>query len=250
VAELALVDVLCQPALTDDPSGMLDAMAAVGVRRALCASVDADRSIAIAHDRLEPLRGVGLLPSEIAGDDKRRSRQLADVAKRLAENDVRFLGEVGLDRRPAMPPLGIQELALEVLLLAAAEHQRPVLLHVVRAHGSLLDVLGRVELDRLSLAVHGYTGAAAAAEDLCRRGLFISFGPGLLNADAKRAQDAAEVVPDAHLLVESDAPTHPPAAIVEVVERLAKIRGTTPEAIAELTAANAARWLKEADRAS
>lgn len=243
---LELVDVLVQPALADDPAQLLDDAALAGVQRLFAASVDAPRSIAVEHASVDVVRGVGLLPGELAATERSRGKQAADVVRLLDDDSIRFVGEVGLDRRPGMPALGVQQLALELLLRAAADRSRPVLLHVVRAHGALLEVLERADSDRLSLAVHGYTGAGAAAEDLCRRGLYISFGPGLLNPEATRAQDAARVVPDAHLLVESDAPTHPPSAIVEVVHRLAKLRGSTPEAIARLTAANAARWLGEA----
>ena len=65
---------------------------------------------------------------------------------------------------------------------------------------------------------------------------------------------AVERVPDERLLVETDAPflapaphrgkRNEPAFVTRTASRLAELRGTTPERIAELTTANARRLFR------
>ena len=238
-----LHDVLCQPALFTQTDASLDDMVAAGIETACCASVVPSGSKHIDHRDLTTVRGAGLLPEYLEQDHRARTQQVEQLIAMVDHELVRFVGEVGLDRREKMPPITQQQEVLEAILLAAQQRQLPVLLHVVRAHGPLVEVLDRCPMPLPPLAMHGFTGAAAAAQALCQRGLFISFGPGLLNPKARRAQQAACTVPDDRLLIESDAPTYPPSAIAQVVDRLAQLRETSAVAIARLTAENAQRWL-------
>jgi TatD DNase family protein len=96
--------------------------------------------------------------------------------------------------------------------------------------------------------MHCFTGDAAQARTALRRGFHISFGGVLTFPKAESLREAARIVPDDRILVETDCPylapvphrgkRNEPAFVVETARRLAQIRATTPEAIAELTTRN------------
>jgi TatD DNase family protein len=98
---------------------------------------------------------------------------------------------------------------------------------------------------------HCFTGGPEEAASAIERGCYLSFS-GIVsfkNADDLRA--AARITPDDRVLVETDSPfltpepfrgkPNEPALVVAVGAALARARGVEPEAIAELTRANAAR---------
>jgi TatD DNase family protein len=80
-------------------------------------------------------------------------------------------------------------------------------------------------------------------------GLYIAFNGVLTYPKAENVRQAARVVPDDRLLLETDAPYLPPqprrgkrnepALMVATAERLATERGTTFDEIARITTANA-----------
>jgi TatD DNase family protein len=98
--------------------------------------------------------------------------------------------------------------------------------------------------------LHCFTGSHALAELALRAGWYVSFS-GIVTF--KKWDDLAllRFVPDDRLLVESDAPylapvpfrgkRNEPSFVPRTVERLASVRGTTPDLLAERTADNASR---------
>jgi hypothetical protein len=129
----------------------------------------------------------------------------------------------------------------------------PVVLHEVRAHAALLEVLARGGPLAAGGYLHGYTGPAELVDEWLAHGLSLSFGGMVTNPRARRCRAAAAAVPLDRLLVESDTPDHPPrglgaaqsepAGIALVLFELARLRGAQPEALAAATADNARRLL-------
>ena len=129
-------------------------------------------------------------------------------------------------------------------------------------HGAVLtkcqDILREAGVDGSRVVFHSFTGTSDEARHALDIGATISFS-GIVTF--KRSEDlraAAAFVPDEKLLIETDAPflspepvrkirTNEPANVAHVAACLAAVRNTTPDAIAELTTANAVRFfgLKE-----
>ena len=88
-------------------------------------------------------------------------------------------------------------------------------------------------------------------KQLIRLGYCLSFGGTVTFKNSKEVKEVAAIVPDDMILIETDAPYLAPsphrgeinlsAYLPLVVTALAEIRGTTPEAIAEITYKNALR---------
>ena len=87
------------------------------------------------------------------------------------------------------------------------------------------------------------------AMEIVKLGMYVAFGGAVTFKNARRAVQAAAVVPEDRLLVETDCPYMAPeplrgrrcdsSMIVYVAERLAAIRGVDPQALLDQTCANA-----------
>lgn len=170
----------------------------------------------------------------------------------LSEDATAGVGETGLDKsRRAGASLDAQRAACLLHLAVAADMQRPVTLHCVRAYGSLLDLLrgfsGQRQLP--TCVLHGYAGPLDLVRPFARLGCRFSIGAG--TSEAAKHADMVRAIPPDRLLLETDAPDQAPAAVAAtaapnepaylplVCAQVAAILGTEPGALAIATAANA-----------
>lgn len=154
----------------------------------------------------------------------------ARVLDGLVDVPLDAVGELGLDRLRG--DLAAQEASARLQLDFADARGLPVVLHCVRAHVRLLELLGPAHTG----LVHAWTGSAELAVAFVRRGLHVSFGRALLASP--RIAAAAGVVPDDRLLVESDGEA-PSPVLTAVIERLAALRGWSVDTLVRRTEANA-----------
>jgi TatD DNase family protein len=145
-----------------------------------------------------------------------------------------------------------QERAFRAQLALARERDLPVILHVVRAHERVLDILKRDELPGAGGMVHSYSGSAEQAGGYAGLGICVSFSGGLSRVRPSKAAAIAQAVPQHLLLVETDCPDQPPRErqpcernlpewLLDVIATVAQLRGQQPEDVAALTARNACR---------
>jgi len=164
----------------------------------------------------------------------------------LKEPSVLALGEIGLDYHYDFSPREVQrEVFIEQLRLAR-EAGKPVIIHTREAWPDTLDVLRR-EWSGPGI-MHCFTGDEAQAREALDLGFHLSFGGVLTFQKAENVRQAAAIVPEDRLLVETDAPylapipfrgkRNEPAFMVETVKRLAAVRGVPPEQVASATTAN------------
>lgn len=178
-----------------------------------------------------------LAPDELDGLEQR----LADEA-----TDAIAIGECGLDGNTANKEL--QEAIFRSHLRVAHALGKPVIVHVFHAHDLAPKILRE---ERCSGVLHSYSGGADLVSVYRELGMAFSFAGPISYPNARRPVEAARVIPDELLLVETDAPDQAPeghrggrsepAFLPAVIAGLAAARGVTAEAIAELTTANARR---------
>ena len=235
-----------------DPGAMLERAAAAGVQGLVCAGVDPSQVPVqrweSGHTPCAVYRAFGLHPQAI--DHRAVTNQLDTLAELLAREDVVALGEIGLDTRPHMPNVGLQEIVLRTQLQLASQLNLPIILHCVGAVGRLLDILSdHGPLPRGGM-LHAYGGPPDLIKKFRKLGLLMSFGGKLCDPRSKKMRRAAQKVPIDSLLVESDAPDHPvnrehgqsePAMLPAVLDALAELRGVSSETLAAQTMANARR---------
>jgi TatD DNase family protein len=180
----------------------------------------------------------------ITAAERRELRQLA------AQESVVAIGETGLDYHFTdyhQAPAGEQQQVFRQMLGLAQELNKPVVLHTRDAFADLLAILD--EFPGLSGVFHCFSGNSAIAAEALARGFYLSFAGTVTYPTAHGVIGAASIIPLDRMLVETDAPFLPPQSrrgqpntpryIVETVERIAGLRGTTVAAIAQATRQNA-----------
>ena len=173
----------------------------------------------------------------------------AETLKTVAGDDkVIAIGETGLDYYYNKGDKEWQHQRFRTHIQCAVELNKPVIVHTRDAGTDTLDILRQENAERCGGVIHCFTETMAFAEKALEMDFMISFS-GIVtfrNADALR--EVASRVPDSHLLIETDSPYLAPAPhrgrqnypgyVRQVAEKLAEVRGTTVEHIAEITRDN------------
>ena len=125
---------------------------------------------------------------------------------------------------------------------------RPVIYHIRDAHGDMVDFF-RAEKELPAGIIHCFSGSPEIAREYVKMGFYISFAGPLTFKKAPHLQQAAREVPLERLLVETDSPylapepkrgrRNEPANVVYTLRKLAELRETPEEEMAEITWRNA-----------
>ena len=178
---------------------------------------------------------VGLHPwAEVSWDP-------ATLERELEQGWAVAVGECGLDfaRERSPERRAEQKRVLAAHLRLARKAELPVVLHVVRAHQAVLELLDQA--GPAAGMVHGFAGPIEQARDFLVRGLYLSIGPFSL-----RRPEVLRELPSDRILAETDAPGRGAhlADLDTVLQAIAEARGGTAREWAEITADNARRLLK------
>jgi TatD DNase family protein len=167
------------------------------------------------------------------------------------EHPPAAIGETGLDRSHAHGAhLEAQRASLVAHLDLALEYDLPVVLHVVRAHGMMLDLLQeRPAVPRG--VVHAFDGTLEVARAYEALGLHLSVGGRVCAPEARRLHRSVASIRSERLLIETDAPDqvphgvelalNEPGLLVTIAETIARLRGQSTASLATQTAENARR---------
>lgn len=193
---------------------------------------------------------VGIHPNELTEFAADPSGAMSAIADLAADARVVGIGETGLDFYRKRSDATLQEESFRAHIELARTLDRALVVHCRDAHASVLEVLDdATPPDRVIM--HCFSGDAAYAGECARRGFFCSFAGNITFKKATALRDAATVVPDELLLVETDAPflaPHPfrgkpnaPRLLPHTAQTLAQIRMTTFEQLAIVLRANSMR---------
>ena len=171
-----------------------------------------------------------------------------ELAALTAHPRVVAVGEIGLDFHRNLAPRLAQQAALALQLEMASEAGRPVLVHDRDAHDDVRSALlawpgpaGRA----LRGVLHCFSGDSALALDLAAAGYLVSFALPVAFSSAHGPREAAAALPEGSYLVETDSPwlapggseaRNEPTTALRVAAELARLRGTTADAIAAASA--------------
>jgi len=209
------------------------------------ASSRAAVALAEAHPELVDA-AVGVHPHFSAAPTAADWDELAALA---GEPRVVAVGEIGLDFHRDLSPREAQCSALDQQLAMAAAVGKPVLVHSREAHEESRAALLAWEgpgAGALRGVLHCFSGDAALAQELAAGGYLISFALPVTFSSAQGPRAAAAALPEGSYLVETDSPwlapgggeeRNEPTTALRVAAELARLRGTSPEAIAAQVAA-------------
>lgn len=175
---------------------------------------------------------------------------LAEYRALCAENPkIKAIGEIGLDYHYEDIPREIQQRAFRSQMALARELGLPVIVHEREAHEDGLKIVE--EFPEVTGVFHCYSGSAEMAKWLVARGWYIGFTGVLTFKNARKAVEVASTIPLDRIVLETDCPymspepfrgkRNDPGRLYRMAERLAEIRGLTPEQAQAVTFENGKR---------
>jgi len=188
---------------------------------------------------------VGIHPHEAA---KATGETVARIRDFAAHPKVLAIGEIGLDYHYDFSPRDVQQRIFRSQLELAAEFEKPIVIHTREAWDDTLALVEQVSGLPRGGIMHCFTGDSTQARQALDMGFHLSFGGVLTFPKAESLREAARITPEDRLLIETDCPylapvpyrgkRNEPAFVVETARRLAEVRGTTVESIADVTTRN------------
>ena len=116
---------------------------------------------------------------------------------------VKAIGEIGLDYHYDFSPREIQKQWLEKQLQLACELDLPVIIHEREA---AFDCFEKIKRFPLRGVYHCYSGSAEMANEILKRGFYISFTGSITFANANRLREVVKRIPLDRMLIETDSP--------------------------------------------
>jgi TatD DNase family protein len=236
---------LCEPPDTE----LVAAATAAGVTRILTVGIDGAScraALAAAEAFPQVYAAIGRHPNAAKGFD---DADLAEL-RALAEHErCLAIGETGLDFYREGAPREDQQRAFAAQIALARERGKPLVIHTRAAEDETLDQLA-AEADGVSVVIHCFS-MPTRLQECIERGYAISFAGNVTYKNASDLADAAKLVPEERLLVETDAPyltpqavrkeRNQPAFVAHTLAFLAELRGVSVAELGASVERNAAR---------
>ena len=162
---------------------------------------------------------------------------------------VKAIGEIGLDYHYEDIPRELQKKAFVAQMELARELNLPVIVHERDAHEDGMAIIK--QFPEVTGVFHCYSGSAEMARELVKMGWYIGFTGVLTFKNARRAIEAAQAIPLDRIVLETDCPymspepfrgrRNDPSKLYRMAEKLAEIRGISPEEAHQITLENGKR---------
>jgi TatD DNase family protein len=236
---------LCEPPNTE----LVAAAEAAGVKRMLTVGIDGASSRAallVAEDFPQVYAAVGCHPNSATGFD---DADLAELRALAAHERCAAIGETGLDFYRDGAPRADQQRAFAAQIVLARETAKPLVIHCRAAEH---DTLAQLDSEAQGVSVVMHCFSMPEHLDTClQRGYAISFAGNVTYKSAAELAEAAKLVPEDRLLVETDAPyltpqavrkeRNQPAFVAHTLAFIADLRGVSPADLGASVERNAAR---------
>lgn len=186
--------------------------------------------------------------------DAHQAEELTPIfAEAARKKQLIAIGETGLDYHYKHSTPEQQQRSLRQHLRLALECQIPVIIHCREAFADFFHILDdtyRTPAGHWGPGVlHCFTGTQQEAQEVLRRGWYLSFSGILSFKKSIELQEVAKTTPLDRILIETDAPflapqskrgqRNEPTYVVEVAQKLADLHGIHLETVAKKTYTNA-----------
>lgn len=152
----------------------------------------------------------GLHPFYIEQHQPEHLQRLEQV---LEQHDCVAIGEIGLDtflkqhKQPEM--FAKQQYYFIEQLVLATQYQKPVLLHIRKAHAETLAIL-KAQKFKLGGIAHAFSGGVEEAKALVKLGFKIGVTGQITNPNAKKLHQVVQAIGSENLVIETDCPDMTP----------------------------------------
>jgi TatD DNase family protein len=180
--------------------------------------------------------------------EKEGEKHFAQMEQYAASGALVAIGETGLDYYHYSHTKEIQKYFLRKYLQMAKHCGLPIVIHCREAFEDLFKILDE-EYQGLPGVLHCFTGTIAEAEEVIKRGWYVSFSGIVTFKKSIELQEVAKNIPLDRLLIETDAPylaplpfrskRNEPAFLIETAKCVATLRGIPLTTLASATSENA-----------
>jgi TatD DNase family protein len=244
----------CKP----PPEELVAAARQVGVERMLTvglSEVSNREAVRLANEHEEVFACVGRHPNSAQGFDDAAADAIEELA---ADPMVRAIGETGLDFYREGAPEADQLRAFEAQIGIARRTELPLVIHVRdsagpgagRAVADCFELLA-AEAEGVEVILHCFSATPERAREAAERRWYVSFAGNVTYPSSEELREAAALVPDELLLVETDSPylapqpargkPNQPANVTHTAETVAEVRGIDYVTLDRIVGENAAR---------
>ena len=211
-----------------------------------CSLENSRQAIAIAEKYPFVYAAVGTHPDTADEVDE----SVIEEYRRLCRHEkVKAIGEIGLDYYYEDIHREIQQKAFRMQMELAREVDLPVIIHQRDACEDTMQIIR--DYPEVTGVFHCFSASAEVARQLVKKGWYIGFTGVLTFKNARKAVEAAQAIPLDRIVLETDCPfmapepfrgkRNDPGYLYRMAERLAEIRGISPEEAAAITLENGKR---------
>ncbi len=217
------------------------------------------KAIEIAERYASVFAAIGIHPHEVENAEPRDIEVLKNLA---SHSKVVAIGEIGLDYH--YPPYNslLQKDILTSMLDLSVQVDKPVILHSRDSLSDLIEIIANFQFSKQKIpdtkpligVFHMFEGNWHEAIPVTKMGFFISIGGNVTFKNNQKGKEIIEKLGLEKLLLETDSPfisPHPyrgipnePARIPTIAAKVAEIRQTQVELVAEVTTRNAKSLFK------
>lgn len=200
-------------------------------------------SVETAHKYSYIYSAVGFHPLNLSDY---KDGDLEAIKELCKEKKVVAVGEIGLDYHYEKETRNEQLELAENQIILANEHSLPIIFHDRESHEDTLNLLKK---HKPRGVVHCFSGSVEMAKEIVNLGMYIGLGGAVTFKNAVKPVEVAKYVPADRLLIETDCPYMTPvpfrgkrndsSLIPYTAQKIAEVRGCTPQKILDLTAENA-----------
>lgn len=200
----------------------------------------------LAEKYMEVYFAAGWHPEEWESATDEAFEELSEIAKH--EKCV-AIGEIGLDYYWDDSHKAEQKALFRRQIELALELNKPIIVHDREAHGDCMEIIS--DYPQLRGVLHCYSGSAEMAKELLKRGWYLGFDGPITYKNARKNIEALEVCPLDRFVIETDSPYLSPVPmrgkrnnsgnLKYIVEKIAEVKGITPEEAARLSMENGKR---------
>ncbi len=191
---------------------------------------------------------IGVHPSDCAEMDE---DELLWLKEQFSYETAVAVGEIGLDYHYDEPPKDVQKKWFEAQLQMARDVKLPVIIHSRDAAKDTLDIMKAMKAEEIGGDIHCFSYSVEMAREYLNMGFFIGVGGVITFKNGKKLREVVEYAPIEQIVIETDSPYLAPEPyrgkrnsslyLPYVVEKIAEIKGLTPDVVMDITTSNAKR---------
>lgn len=237
-------------AFNDDRYELIPALNEAGVELIVnpgCSVETSETAMSLAEKYPFIYFAAGIHPEEL---DDFTDEKLAQIEKMAKHPKCVAIGEIGLDYYWDASRKDEQKQLFSRQIEIALRNDLPIVVHDREAHGDCMEIISGYP--ELRGEFHCYSGSAEMAKELLKKGWYLGFDGPITYKNARKTVEVMEMVPLDRFLIETDSPYLSPVPmrgkrndsrnLRYITEKIAEIRGITPEEAARLSLENGKRF--------